>query len=619
MGNASLFTLPVADSSRGRRYVALFDDAVARTAARFDVDCGLVEHTVPAGSPGVGPEVALLDRWERKRYISPLNHWAGSVARSSANAICAMGLAWAQPLSRYHHDPDLLRAVRRGLRAFEDAQAPSGEFVFSPLRYATIYGSHEMAWRLENLITAWFCVADALPPDERERSWRMLDRAMRFLRATPCEDPCNRGMVWTAVMAMCGRATGDEAYLDDARRMWDRVGPHVFQVSGEIREGVGPCSNYSSVSIEYLLRYRHMTGDASLDPIVLRAADWVMEMYTDQTVPFLGVSTRHELPDGGGKMISMLPALERYVDERAWYAGLAEVILDKAATAYRGGILKNGGICWISAANLHRADVADRALAAGETRPPWLNHYDGQATAYYTARTEGYGALLVLRSLPPRKGLQTWAARGSAPFIFPEIGSESTVRAWGFDLAGRDVTIHDRDRFDETALPAVTARHGAMWVTYLVGPRSLVVVHTLPPGDRETLWRASERHIAGYRIAADGTRIVAQNAEGALFWWGPAPSIDEAGLTIRFRDSAPTQVYAFSVDELRRGVDLPEDRRARLVEGDAFLVEWADESGHYAAAVNHGEGDGTASVRLPNGETTTMRLAPGQACVWRVR
>lgn len=616
--NPFAFARPIAPSLRAKRYVEVFDSALAQQIGQFDSERGLVRHTVPEGSPGVGPEVALLDRWERKRYISPANMWANYVGRSSANLICAMALARTQPLSRYYRDPDLLRSIRQGFRAFEAIQLPSGEFAFTPLRYATIYGSHAMAWWLENLIAAWFCVADELPEEERARSWAMLNRAMAFLRDTPCDHACNRGMVWTAVMSVCGRATGDSAYLRDANAMFDRIRGQIFQASGEILEGVGPCSNYSSVSLEYLLRYREMTEDTTLDEAIVRSIDWMQEMYTDGAVPFLGVSTRYELTDGGGKMVAMLPALERYEPMHPWYGALADTIIAAAAASHLPEVLENGGLCWMSAAALHRPGAVASEMDPGERRTRWINRYEGQATAYWTVGTEAYRTFLVLRSLPPRKGLQTWAANGSNPFIFPEMGRESTVTGWGVDLAGRNVSLHDRSRFDETALQAVSAQHGPIWVTYVVGLRSLVVIHTASAGERETIWRGSGRYVGEYRIAPGGSRVIAENARGALAWWGPAPAIDPDRLTIRFRDSATSQIYAFASGPFHTGTEFHEWDRSRVLSGDAVLAQWKDDSGHFVAVVNHSDSATAATVALPSGRTESISLVPGQTQVWRI-
>jgi len=289
-----------------------------------------------------------------------------------------------------------------------------------------------------------------------------------------------------------------------------------------------------------------------------------------------------------------------------------------AAASYLPEVLENGGLCWMNAAALHRPGAVVSQTDPGERRMRWLNRYEGQATAYWTVGTQTYRSFLVLRGLPPRKGLQTWAVNGSNPFIFPEIGRESTVTGWGTDLAGRDVSLHDRSRSDETALPTISARHGPIWVTYVVGSRSLVVIHTASAGDRETLWRGSGRYVGEYRIAPGGSRVIAENAQGALAWWGPAPSIDPDRLTIRFRDSAASQIYAFASGPFRTGAELTERNRGRVLSGDAVLAEWKDDSGHFVVVVNHSDGTTAATISLPGGQTESITLAPGQTRVWHI-
>ena len=616
--DVTVFVMPVPDSPRARRYMGIFDREVAAAVGTFDVETGLVRHTVPDGSPGVGPEVAQLERFARKRYISPLNSWAYGVGRMTAHTVCAMALAHAQPLSRLHNDPDLLQAVASGLEAHVRAQDESGEWIFSLLRYATIYGSHEMAWRLESLLTAYFCVRDALTEAQRERYWRMLNRAMRFLQRTPCDHANNRGMVWTAAMAMCARATGDSTYLDGARGMWRHICAHVFAPSGMIREGVGPCTLYSPVTYNYLIRYRLMSGDDSLDPVVLRSTDWMAEMYTDQTDVFLGVSTRYECEDGGAYLLRALPGFELFVDERPHFADLSETILDETPKRYSRSVLGNGGVGWITAAWLHRPDAV--AAAKGTLPPNYVRRYAEQATAYYTVAQPGYSAMLTLRGLPARKGLQTWAARRSSPFIFPDNGRPSTVQAWGYDLSERDVTEWDAERHDTSDLPSVTGWHGDLAVTYLVSPRSTIVVHSLARTQgRTTIWRGSPRYIAGYQL--DGDRVVADGAAGALYGWGPPPTIREDGLAVCYRDTSATQVYALASGRFLRGRDLPPGERAQAagsLSGGVRLVEWVDDAGHFVTAVNHGAARATAAARLPDGRTESVDLARGQAQVWKV-
>ncbi len=611
--DASAFTLPLSDLPRVRVYVRLFDDAVDSAVDRFDEQTGFVHHDMPAGSPGAEEWVADLDPEERKAHIGPLNEWAGGLARATANVICACGLAYAQPLSRHHRDSRMFDAVRSGLDAFARIQLPTGEWGLTPLRYATIWGSHEMGWQLENVLTAYFCVRDRLPPEDRERFWGMLGRAMEFLLATPCDHPNNRGMVWLATMAMCQRATGDDRFRRAADDIWRYIRDHVFHSSGMVKEGVGPCSNYSPVSYEYLARYRLMTGDRKLDPTLLRATDWMLEMYTDETAPFLGVSTRFEQLEGGAETTCLLPGLELFADERPWYRDSVEAILRKVQERYSGSILKNGGIGWLSAAAAHR-DVAE----APAPRPAYIGRYTDQATDYSTFGGEAYQTMIAYRSLPPKKGLQTWAVRGAPAFLFPGGNVPSTVRAWGFDLASCDVTVWDPVRTDRGGdVHSLSARHGEMLVTYLLAPHTTIIVQTLPrPTPRETVWRGGEVETGSYYI--DGPRVRAHGAPGALHWCGPRPEIADDGLTIAFRDDAATQVYALAVGEFNFGDGLTEDGAQEPT--GLVHVAWHDNLGHYSATINHATEAAVAHVPNPVGKgKESVELAPGASRVVLVK
>jgi len=604
---ATVFVLPVTDSPRARHYMTLFDRSVALVLDGFDVDKGLIRHDVPEGSPGVGPEVALLDRFERKRHISPLNQWAYRVGRTSASNIGTLAYAYAQPLSRYYRDPQILRAVWNGFEAFIERQDASGESVFTPIRYSSVYGTHEMAWRLECFITAFFCVRDDLTPEQRGRYWEFLNRAMRFLQRTPCDHPCNRGIVWTAVMAMCWRATGYESYLHDAREMWRLVGHHVFHDSGQVNEGPGPDIVYSPISYEYLVRYRMMTDDASLDPIIRRSTDWLAEMYTDTFEPFQGASTRHDRADTSHKAVQMLMGFELLVDTAPHYSDMADSLLAHCRERVPAAAAHHGSITWITAAATH--DPAKSARGAGVPRPSWVHRYSTDATEYFTLGQPGYQAMISLRGIPEKKGVQTWAVRGQHPFIFPEGRRVSTVRAWGFDLAARDVTKDDEVRWDRSDISTVTASHGDLLVTYLIAPETMVIVHTFArEEDRETVWVTTARQGEGFEIHGD--RATARGTGGSLHWLGPRPSQGEDASQVRFRSSAVTQVYALASGRFAWG-------QQSSPGGEGSLVEWDDGSGRYLALVNHRNRSVSVSVRCADCGEETVTLLPGEAWVRR--
>ncbi|HPU85168.1 MAG TPA: hypothetical protein PLE60_07520 [Candidatus Latescibacteria bacterium] len=573
-----MFLFPAKVSARARRYFSLFDRALANLLAHFDVEAGLIRHAVPEGSPGAPEEVADLDRFERKKRISPLNRWAYGVGRQSAAAIGAFGYGYAQRLSMYSGDPDILRAVRNGLEAFTRIQVPSGEFVFTPIRFCSVYGTHEMAWRLECLLTAFLCVREALTSEEQSRYWAMLLRAMEFLRETPCEHRCNRGVVWCAVMAMCWRATGDERYLADAQTVWERVAPDVFLENGQIFEGCGPCNGYSMISYEYLLRYRFAAEDESLDPVIESSTDWATRMYTDRYVTFRGVSTRQDISDATHKAIPLLLGFERLSSRVPWYSEMAENLLDRIERGYEAAPVQHGGIAWVAAAAAHNPATWNVSSPAAR-RAPSVRSYSSQATSYATVEQRGYQALIAFRSLSPRKGLQTWAVRGEAPFIFPEDNHPSCAISWGHDSARDNVTEWDTIREDADQFPSFTTRTGDAVTSYVVTPMTLVVVYSFDT-PRETVirWCGSSRHTRGFHLQ-DGF-VSATGAKGALHWWSSEPAISSDGFVVEFRGSFLTQAFAFSAGGFRR--------IGSIASQDGLIsLFWEDDGGKFAAIVNH--------------------------------
>ena len=137
------------DNERARRYIALFDRDVEKLIPPFDFEKGLLDRSGPMPPP----EIAELDRFARKRYTTSGTYaWLYSLGRGSASAIGNFALAWALPESKFHGDERLYNGVIRGLETYLENQLPSGEFAFSSMRFSSVYGTHEMAWRLEPLL-----------------------------------------------------------------------------------------------------------------------------------------------------------------------------------------------------------------------------------------------------------------------------------------------------------------------------------------------------------------------------------------------------------------------------------------------------------------------------------
>jgi hypothetical protein len=589
--------MPVADSPRGRRYIAAFDAAIEATQRGFDNDRGLISAPPPANLVMPPDSISSIPRHQRKAYINSANNWYYRVGRLSASAIGSFARAYSQPLSRYYRDQELLRAVRNGFDAYIAVQRESGEPAFSPLRYASIYGTHEMAWRLEDFIAAYACVRDDLTADERARYRTFLIRSMEFLRATPCDHACNRGMSWAAVMAMCWLATGEQVYLDDAQEIWKQIRVSVFPKSGQVYEGHGPDPVYSPVSYEYLYRYVAWTGDTTLLPSLSKSTRWLTETYTDAWFTFAGVGTRYDLPGTNYKAYRLLLGFEDFVNQEPAYAQLAESVIAHSASYDPTSPADHGGTTWIMAAYHHNPDLVPESEAR---LAPYVHRWEDSSILYFTAGLPEYRTMVTLRGTPARKGLQTWAATGSPAFLAPSSQLTSTVRAWDVDLAGRDVSNeNDWKRFDraedgETDVSSISARHGRLTVTYILTDAATLIVHSLGEERRETVFAGDPGITGGYRL--DGNRVVAERASGELRWWQTAPSSTDNGEII-FQDTSAVTAFSISSGEVSTG--------EMTTDGSVLTLEWRDKSGSYRVRLNHGN---NSSGDLSRGQARVNRL-----------
>ena len=166
------------DNLRARRYIARFDEEITRLADEFDFDKGLVN--LSGAMPP--PEVAELDRHERKRYAGMSEYvWLYRLGRVSASHIGNLALAWALPESRHYKNERFREGVINGLQAYIEHQLPTGEFAFSSIRTSSCYGTHEMAWRLEPLLAAYLCVRHTLPAEQAARFREGLAKAADYL------------------------------------------------------------------------------------------------------------------------------------------------------------------------------------------------------------------------------------------------------------------------------------------------------------------------------------------------------------------------------------------------------------------------------------------------------
>lgn len=598
-------------NERTERTLRDFDAAAERTLASMDPATGLLRAPGLMDPKQFDWSIASLDRFERKRRITPEYSKYYRLGRGSASAIGVLGEAYALPLSRFHHAPGLLEAVRKGLAAFAAHQDPSGEWVFCPIRFSTVYGSHEMAWRLEPLLRAYACVQADLSPSDRERFRAMLVRASDFLLHTPCRDQCNRGVVWSGVMALCWAMLGQREYLDAARENWAHVAPVVFPADGQILEGPGPDLGYSSVSLRYAFLYRLMSGEAAADEALVRSLRWAMRLYDPNGLPFTGMSTRNDTDDSG-RLEAYLPALEYYAGREPLFDRLAGDYLRCLERRAPGFAAQHGGAYALRAALFHGA----RPDASGAEPPEYFAVYQADVSIYVAVRRR-YQTVINLRSRQPRNGLQMWTFGREKPVVCPTGDLGSGVETG--DYASRNTDVRERGygvwRSDLEALAAERGRH---YEFYVFSPASTVVIYAGPPAPRITRWVLSKDRVADPIVEEGRVRFAGQDS--ALFFGGPAPRRrDERGACVlEFASSAGERDPSLDWFAFSGGPFRPE-AFCEPVEGIAAFG-FSDPSGAYLALANPSPARWIGRVRMtaPQARALDLELAGAEVRVLRL-
>ena len=341
------------DSEIAQIYVSMLDRDIAKSLKTFNTETGLIDLYKPANPVHPDPSVASLPRMERKVYAKDSRYsWSGTQTRYTARIAGAMGCAYGAKSSTYYKDPLILSHIVKILNTFGESQSDEGDFVFSPIHFSTVYGTHEAAWRLEPLITAYEAVKEDLTDSDRARFRKTLERNAEFLRTHECSSYSNRGMVWCAVMSLCYRFTGDSVYLNEANRVFEWCG-RLFNWNGEVREGPGPDMGYSTISLQYLFLYRLMSGNEALDETLVRSLKWYTRLFTTSGVPFEGMTTR-QWTLNSTRVASVLGALNFYANRDPSFAQLANCYLEAMEEKPAGFTTGNGGAHFLRGAMYHK-------------------------------------------------------------------------------------------------------------------------------------------------------------------------------------------------------------------------------------------------------------------------
>jgi len=547
---------------RARRYVALFDRYVSELVDKFDFEKGLLAMDGPMPPP----EITTLDRWERKKYTGREYQWLYTLGRQSAASIGAFALAWALPTSIHHDNDRLKEGVIRGIEAYLQHQSEEGEFVFCSIRFSSVYGTHEMAWRLEPLLAAYLCVRHTLTEEQKERFYSGLKHAADCLCDNPCTSQTNRGCAWAGVMALAGRLFDDPRYREAVKEHWPWIGRRVLHESGQIIEGPGPDFIYSFVSFRYSFLLRLASGEENLDEPLMQALDWLITMHDSPGLPMQSVSTRLS-NYSPRELSSLVVALEYYSRKRPYYSTMAERYLHILEGEPDGVAPVGGGIHWLGAACYYDPKLEPEPL------PEKLRRYDSiysfDVTDYLNVR-RAYQTLLMFNGVKDFSGLQHWCLEGQRPLIFEFPGGASTIRAWGIDTAR--IRLLGDWRTDASDLLTATVDWGGIHTCYVFGETTTWAIDVAPGIERELQWALNGKRCGEPTV--QGSTIHSGSQTSRIDVGPQAPRLEalSKGSFVRVSLSADQPVnwtILHSGDSGLDGVSLESDvLSARLREGE---------------------------------------------------
>ena len=543
------FLIQPLNNNISKRYIKMFDRDIEKILKSFDSQTGLIKVTPPENAVTTDHEIEKLSIKEKKEIAeNPEYIWSYGQSRSSAQLASSLAYAYSIKQSRYFKSSEILEFIKQILRAFSEHQIESGEFVFSPIHYSTVFGTHEMAWRLEPLICAFENIKLDLSLAEKKSFRTMLNRAMEFLYTHPNSSLSNRGVVWCGVMAMCYRFSGEEKYLTAANQKFEWVG-RLFNFNGEVREGPGPDLIYSTVSLQYLFLYRIMSGNKSLDPILLKSLRWYTRLFTSSAVPLEGMTTRMWISNG--TLVSgVLGALCFYADEDSSFGNIATYYIEALEKMPGGFTLSHSSAHFLRGTEYHLSNEKLSDIPF----PHYSELYKSDHSLYFLYG-KNYQTAVTLRGRKPMKGLQTWSYNGEPPLILPTRKKQSSATGIGFDSHIMDAPwdISPRSYLvskinDE--INVVVSASGALRTAYVFANNvTLVLFHSAENGI-STDWVGRISEAAEYDYVSNQQMFFKDSEAKIIFSDAPPTILSEDNVIIyQFRTENKSCWFAFTGTE----------------------------------------------------------------------
>jgi hypothetical protein len=485
---------------------------------------------------------------------------AGYFARSQTNIIGRLAFAWHTEGLDFYRDETVGDLLRQAFMAVADHITPEGQLVWPHDKDMYWAGSHEHAWRLEPLLIGFIWADGAFSDAERDYVETALRRAADWLVANPCVQHNNRGVVWCAIVTLCG------LYYDNVN-MHAVATPYVEDIlrgvildDGEIGEhteqyaGGGPCTNYTYTGLGYVYLYRLFSGDDRFDNLLIQGARWLSMYNSKSGYPLVaGASVRVAKPDPA--LVDALPFWEWASKTDAFFAQIADLHLKKIVSTQSGmGSHIISPIIWAMLA---------RGVGAGSTPEwytTWINIYKRPNVQYalvgrqYQTGITFRARLGPYRDVPEEgvhlRGLQTFAYGDEAPILFHGRDIVSTTHAGQTDTCVTDAI--KMTHFEQDGLHLIAEYRNDLETLYIFSPISTLVVHRCAREKMRSFWSLFESNAENIALDPDGRVVAFSGREGRVYFLQGNAELyaheegDESRWMLDVISELPMNAFAFS-------------------------------------------------------------------------
>jgi hypothetical protein len=504
------------DTPRTRSYQSYIDDYLDSLKRDWDIERGLIASRGLALPHETVAEYWELDEQERTARTSAqaAQFYESIAGRDGTAPLGVAAWAWHSPLSRHHHDPELLRFFQNGLRFFTDSIRRDGAMA--------TYGLNGLVWAhgwdIEGLIYGLVWCGEALDGAVRERALQRLHLcAQRFLHIETKASHGNQLAVYCLGLWLYGQLLEMPEAVEKSDALLQDLLPEVLDDSGQVIEQYGPCMHYSFTCFFYawlnlFLRGETMPGHEDAQERVEKSLHWFRHRHTESLYPLAGPSSRMYYERPYQMVADLLGGCEQMSTRQPMLGEWAQKLWDGARDELKAGpknhnILGHGASPLLWAILAHPGPRKPSTLDREEWNAPFEKYYEritllGRSPLKYGLVKRRYQTHFNLRDFLPFSGIQSWAYENEPPIVHPTIYAPSTTIARGLDTARQGVS-HNWAQLGAGAMAAdgyffaasapgeaskLLARYDRLWRIAVFTDVSTLLLEWGDHGPRQTFW-----------------------------------------------------------------------------------------------------------------------------------